>query len=98
MSLFAKVLPSPFPHAEAGNVDRDNEHDASHRDFDFLRLDSPLNRHGTLVVEHHSVGIADILFELFERGALAEHARHLWQAAYEPLPVFPVLKAEAEGT
>jgi hypothetical protein len=85
----------PPPDRFSAQPDRSNSRTnsgASRRDFDFLALDRSFSRSRFLFVQHHSVSIPDILFQLFERCALAEDTRYLRQASHEPFPVAPILE------
>src|SRR5207302_3567619 len=54
-------------------------------------------RWGSLFFQHQPVGIANVFFQLLERGALAEDTRYLWQAPDVLVAVLPIFKTESSS-
>jgi hypothetical protein len=69
---------------------------ASRRDFDFLALNGSLYGHRFLFLNHQSVRIPNVVFQLGKRSALAKNTRYLRQAAYEPGAIFPIFKLKSK--
>ena len=56
-----------------------------------------LRRWGSLFFEHQPVSIANVLFQLLERRALAKDTGYLWDAPDVPVAILPILKAESNS-
>lgn len=75
---------------------RERTRAAPSEDFNLFTRNFGLDRRGFLACEHHAIGIADILFQLFESCALAEDARNLANATDEPIAIPPVLQKKVK--
>ena len=75
---------------------RERVRGASRRYFDVFCLDGRRGW-GSLFFQHQPVSIANVFFQLLERGALAKDTWYLWQAPDVPVAIFPILESESNS-
>ena len=70
--------------------------DDSRPDFDFLNLNGSLYGQGSLFLNHQSVRISNVVFQLSKSCPLAKDTRNLRQPTHEPWAILPILELKTK--